>query len=153
TGTVTNNGTIELEPTSNYVYLVFHGNVTLAGTGRMLIDPKSSDGYYAIAYPDTGSTVSNAAGHTVHSVGLGYFGAYFYGTVVNQGVLEVDGPGHFLEMYPGSLRNQGVLKATDGGSLVLASSGGTFILDNTGGQVLVDASTLYSADGNTVKGG
>jgi hypothetical protein len=154
TGTLTNNGVITLTPTtSSDAILQFQGSPVLGGTGQMLFGPEVN-GNYVITYATSGSTVTNAAGHTIKSVGAGYFGAYYEGTVINQGIVEADGQGNRLDTYPGLFTNQGTLQATNGASLVLSqgSSGGPFTFDNTAGQVVVNSGTLFT-NNNTVKGG
>jgi hypothetical protein len=154
-GTVTDNGTIKLTPTdAGNVIVQFSGNVALAGSGELLMDARSPNGSYIITYATAGSTVTNAAGHTIRSVGDGYFGAFEEGTVVNHGLMEVDGAGNFLLSYPTLLTNDGTIKASGGGSFALAtdSNGYQPLLDNSGGQIVVDGGTLYEERG-TIKGG
>jgi hypothetical protein len=73
-GTVTNNGTIELNPTGGTVTLSWSGGLTLAGVGRVLLDA-SSGGFHSYFQAADSSTLTIAAGQTVLAEGndlLGY---------------------------------------------------------------------------------
>ena len=146
-GTITDNGTIELMPTSHgYVLVPFSGNVTLTGTGQMLFDPEVNN-YIALAYPTSGSTVTNAAGFTIKSVGNGYFGDYQEGTVVNQGTLEADGGG--LTVNSASTTNDGTWEAINNGAIEVGPNTG---LNNSSGLITADStSTVYNF--GTIQGG
>jgi hypothetical protein len=140
-GTITNDGTIELSPTSDggNANLIFSGAVTLAGTGQLLLDPQVS-GFSVFAYPSAGSTVTIAAGQTVSNVGAGnHFGINGAGTVINQGIVETNGATHSLTMEPSLITNTGTLLAAGGAALVVAS---TTSLDNQGTVVVEFPSTV-----------
>jgi hypothetical protein len=148
TSAVTDNGTIELQPNaSGSVVVPFRGNVTLAGTGEMLMDP-GVGGNYVVAYATAGSTVTNAAGHTVRSIGSGYFGASQNGTVVNQGLLVADGGG--LTVNPAAFTNSGTAEAIHGGGFEV---GGGTSADNSAGSMTADGSSSALYNFGTITGG
>ncbi|HLN31276.1 MAG TPA: DUF4214 domain-containing protein [Gemmataceae bacterium] len=145
TGSITNDGTIELSPTNDGedANLIFSGDVILAGTGQLLLDPQVGS-FDAYAYPSAGSTVTIAAGQTVSSVGVGnYFGINDAGTVIDQGVVEATGAGNALNMEPSLITNTGTLEATGGAELIVAPDTS---LDNQG-TVVVESDSAVSAIG------
>ena len=66
--------------------------------------------------PPVGSTVTNAAGHTIHCLGPSYFGGYGDGTVINQGLLEADGADN-LYVNSAAFTNTGTCEAINKGDI------------------------------------
>ena len=145
-GTITNNGTIELLPNANgNVIMPFSGKVTLAGTGIMQFDQEVS-GNYVITYATSGSTVTNAAGHTIHCLGPGYFGGYGDGTVINQGLLEADGADN-LYVNSAAFTNTGTCEAINKGDISIFAS-----TNNSNGLITSDGSSTIGIFGTTTGG-
>ncbi|HEV3084487.1 MAG TPA: hypothetical protein VGY66_32290, partial [Gemmataceae bacterium] len=145
TGTITNDGIIELSPNDGENgFLYFRGAVTLAGTGQMLLDPQVGRVYGYPVY----STLTIAAGQTVSSFGAGnYLGFAGVGTVINQGVVEASGAGSSLYMNPSLITNTGTLEAVGGAQLGFLS---TTPLDNQG-TVIAGSGSTVSATGDYVQ--
>jgi RHS repeat-associated protein len=142
TGTLTDNGTTELQPTSSSgVVLAFSGNVTLTGTGTMQFDAEKSGYIVFVQAASSGSTLTNATGHTIDSVGAGYVGVADQGTVVNDGIMEAVGSGNYLDVKAALFTNDATWQASNGAQ-VIVGTGAT--VDNTNGQISADQATFYN---------
>jgi RHS repeat-associated protein len=147
-GTLTNNGAITLTPTAlNDAVVQFNGNVTIAGSAQLIMGPEVN-GNYVIAYPTSGSTVTNAAGHMIKSMGAGYLG-HGPGTVVNQGTLVADGSGAGITIDSTSATNSGTWSALNKGAIGVDKS---ITVNNTGGVIEADGASVFY-NGGTVSGG
>jgi hypothetical protein len=157
-GTVTNNGKIELEPTTANVTLLDTGTLTFAGTGQLQADAGGkiqggSGSYYSLFELAGGQMVTNAVGHTIHATGggtLAFTWAAFQGagTFLNQGLMTADDSGDIGFDFGVAATNSGTWKATAGGAIGV---GHYTAVDNTAGQVMVDGGVLGN-DGS-IRGG
>jgi hypothetical protein len=145
--TITVNGILELLPHDNArAGIYIEGNVTLNGTGELLMDQPSPNGHYAFVGPfDASSTLTIAAGQTVIGNGFCYLGYKDQGTVINQGTviaLNAHGsstPGGF-NLDATSYSNSGTITAGIGASLTLDFAG--VQVNNTGGVFQINGATF-----------
>ena len=150
-GTLANNGTIELYPKTYYAALTFSGDVTLAGNGQLVMHPSGSSSFGA--YLSFSGTLTNGPGHTIR--GAGRFENSMAGTLVNQGTILAEN---------GSLTINGPVAQISGNTL----EGGTWIvfanstLDISGAKITINQamitlsgirSTFSNIDGLTTNAG
>jgi hypothetical protein len=148
-GSITNNGTIELTPTSSgSATLQFSGNVTLGGAGQLLMDTPVGNNF-AYLKPLSSAVLTNAAPHTIGGTGfLGYNGA---GTVANQGtLLATSGAYPGLALAGAAYTNTGTISVGNGDLLILNYPAN---LNNTGGQLQVNGGNFYAFNGTVTSGG
>jgi hypothetical protein len=137
TGAVSNDGTIELDPSATTANLQFSGNVTAGGAGQWWLNP-TGQGQARVSLTG-GSTVILQAGQTVH--GRGEFGSNGQGTIVNHGVINADVSGAMLALDGALVTNSGTLEATNGGTLSLGPST-SFSIDDPGTLVISPTATV-----------
>ncbi len=147
-GTITNNGTINLQSTVNNTELVIAGSTTLSGSGIVTM----SNGPNNII--TGGGTFTN--GETIQ--GAGTIGAGNL-TFINNGTVDATQPSILLINPNGGTTNTGILEATAGGTLELtgstvANTGG--LIEATGGTVLLNnvsitGGTLTSSSGGVIQ--
>jgi Bacterial Ig-like domain (group 3)/SdrD B-like domain len=138
-GTITDNGLIELMPSSsNGLLMYFSYAVTFDGGGVLQFDPVAN-GHYAIVssigHAGNSDTLTVSAGQTVKSIGYGYLGYNLGGSLINEGLIEADGGG--LVLQSSSVANMGTCQAINGGTLYVTTG-----LDNSQGAIDVDSSSL-----------
>jgi hypothetical protein len=163
-GTVTDNGTTELRPDGNgNAELAFSGNVNLGGTGKLLLDPNSSSGTSAIAFPTAGSTVTNLAGHSITCVGGANgspcLGAFNEGTVVNQGTIvginsAVNSGFQGICLNGAAYTNSGAINVGFGAGVGINNPGAPLTNTNTGVIDVHDGSAFFNSGiitGGTLK--
>jgi hypothetical protein len=131
-GTITNNGTIQLNSAGNFTELrILSPSATLTGTGTVTLSDNVNN-----------FIVGNAGGEqfTNHQTIVGPGGNIGDGnlTITNQGTINAthSGGGNSITIQPGAggFTNTGTLEATGGGSMILTgSNGGAFT--NTGGTI------------------
>jgi hypothetical protein len=120
--TLTNNGTISLNPLANTgtsVNLFWSAGLTLAGTGAVVMNPAA--GASSTIQSADFSTLTIAAHQTVLCQGAGSLGVNGAGTVVNQGVVEAGGVGSNLVLDPGFTSNTGTVQVQPGDKLTIQS--------------------------------
>src|SRR5262249_38372313 len=93
TGTITNNGLIELTASrGNALLNYYRRTATLTGTGPLQTDPAVNGHAVTVHYAGNSATLTNAAGHTIDCLGSGTISAaQTDSAVVNKGVLKADG--------------------------------------------------------------
>lgn len=158
TNTVTNNGTFTFNATGAYAGsqaqvadLRYNGNVTIAGTGTILLTDSSNNRLFS----DQASRLTLGAGQTLQGAGrLLETGS----GLTNQGLINATGTSFALSLtVAGSDRvaNTGTVQASNGGTLQLGGEGtnnGTF--NNAGGVVqALTGSTVRLESGVNVTGG
>ncbi|MFL6596015.1 MAG: hypothetical protein ACJ8HQ_11280, partial [Chthoniobacterales bacterium] len=139
-GRLTNNGVITLRPTgTGWNGLAFvndaSGTVTVDGTGSIRLESgQLTDPGFAEITVDR-ATLRNGSSHLIH--GYGPVDFRYTGTLINDGTIRGDVPGHSLYMTElgSALKNNGVIEAVNGGIVSVEGA-----LDQTGGGVI-------SADG------
>ena len=131
TNTLTNNGAITVGPgnVNNSVGFVLRGDVTLGGTGTVMlngVNARVSDESSAFT-----RVLTNAAGHTFN--GFGQLGVNQI-NIVNAGLVIGDAAGKQLQIDAAtSFANTGTIRASGGGLVRLGN--GLNVLDNTGGTI------------------
>ncbi|MGB8543007.1 MAG: hypothetical protein WCD49_15360 [Candidatus Acidiferrales bacterium] len=149
-GTITNNGTINLNSTANNTELVTSGgNVTLTGGGAIIMSAGNTNNM--ILAGAAGQMLTNV-NNTISGTGqIGNGGGLLF---VNDAGGTVDASGGTLTIAPynnttGSTTNQGLLEATAGGTLLLENT-----VTNTGGTILATGSgALVNLSNVSITGG
>jgi hypothetical protein len=148
-GTITNNGTINLQSTANNTELVTGGNVTLTGGGTVTMSAGNANNM--ILAGAAGQMLTNVNNTISGSGQIGNGGGLLF---VNDAGGIVDASGGTLTIAPynnttGSTTNQGLLEATAGGTLQLENT-----VTNTGGTILATGSgALVDLNGVSITGG
>ena len=146
-GTITNNGTMALASTGLLADLVISGDVTLTGSGALLMGNHINNRIRGGA----ASRLINAAGHTIQ--GSGQIGVDQI-AITNAGLIEAN-QSTALGIGPNAsgMINTGTLRASSGAALVLSgSNGGTF--NNAGGTIeALTGSFVRLIDGAVIIGG
>jgi fibronectin-binding autotransporter adhesin len=147
-GTITNNGTINLQSTGNNTELVIAGSTTLSGTGIVMMSNNSANIFTGGGTFTNGETIEGAG-----TIGNGNL------TFVNNGTVNATQPSILLINPNGGTTNGGTLEATAGGTLELtgstvANTGG--LIEATGGTVLLNnvsitGGTLTSSSGGVIE--
>ncbi len=152
-GTLTNNGYFALAggnyDTKQISGFTLPGNVTLQGTGEVVLLYGSSSNYSQIIPADASAsplpTLTNAAGHTIAGGGSITVNVNNQGLInANNGSLTLAGPAN---------KNSGKMEATSQGELILRDDTAQVTLDNTGGTITTDATGRIDLINVTVKGG
>ncbi len=140
-GTITNNGTINLISTSYGSELSLGANTTLKGTGAVVLDGSSN--YISGA---SGTVLTNDS--TVK--GAGNIGNQVL-KLVNNGTINANSSGGTLVLQPGAAStNTKTMEATGGGTLEFAGGSWT----NTGGTITAGTgSTVLLVSGVSITGG
>ncbi len=146
-GTITDDGNIDINATSNGTNVRIFGPVTLAGTGFLTLSNVASSLNTVSANNGT-DTLTIAAGITVQ--GAGTFGNGSMG-IANAGTIDANVT-NALDVQPNAsigLTNTGTMEATSGGTLQLIGAG----FNNAGG--LIDAATgsTVTLDSASIAGG
>ncbi len=120
-GTVTNNGTLDLNSAGNTTTVQVAGNVTLAGTGATTLGNSLQNRIVATGAGD--HQLTNGAGHTIQ--GSGSIGGGSAMTIVNQGTITANQVNALnIQVAAGqTVQNQlgGLMQATGGRTLDLNS--------------------------------
>lgn len=147
-GTITNNGEINLGLADLSTELRLLGQVTLAGSGEMVLTSYTAD---IRSYGSEGHLI-NEAGHTIS--GWGNIGHFEPMRLTNRGIIVADSDGAHLNVMAaiGSV-NEGTMTAQNGGILEM----GVCNFDNTGGviQALEGSEVMIMSDdpANILHGG
>lgn len=138
-GTITNNGTMSLASNGLAADFVVSGDVTLAGSGVVSMGDNLGNRIRGGA----GSTLTNAAGHTIQGagqIGLGAIG------LTNQGLIVANQPSGIAIQTSSAIVNSGTLQANSGSALTLASA------VNNSGSILANGGTVNANAGFTGTG-
>ena len=146
-GTILNEGTLEVASTGSSTVLYAYGDVTLEGSGDLLI---GDDAHNSVRGAVNTDRLTNGPAHTIH-------GAYYLGynlmLLGNHGLIDADRPGLTLVIDPtdsGVCYNDATMQASGGGILQLTTGS----WDNTGGVIqALDASTVQITGSACVSGG
>lgn len=155
-GTITNNGTITIEPTTSSAtdVEVQGGGAALAGAGTLTLTGAVNPGINGVAGTPT---LTNGASHTIN--GHGRVGQNTIG-IVNQGTIAATESGQSLVVDPddgadvdaagADLDNFGTLRANAGATLELLS--GTY---RNRGLIVADGANavIFHRNGSVIKGG
>ncbi len=147
-GNINNTGTITLDSTSTYTYMNIGANLTLSGTGTVVMGGTAQ--YNIIEATATGNTLTNTSTIT----GQGTIGNSTGLIVANTtGTINANLSGQNLTLSQAEAStNGGTMEATNGGNLVLSGQyGGTWT--NTGTISAATGSNVYLENGVTVTGG
>jgi fibronectin-binding autotransporter adhesin len=149
-GTITNNGTINLQSSGNNTELVIAGNTTLSGTGTVTMS-NSADNIIL-----GGGTLTNS--ETIQ--GAGDIGDASL-TLINNGTIDANQSAALTINPNGGTTNTKTMEATAGGTLVLATyavnnAGGTVLATGTGStvelnSVSITGGTLTSSSGGVIE--
>jgi hypothetical protein len=147
TGTITNNGQIQENSGGNNTDIILTGNVTLNGTGALVM---SSNGDNFI-YGSSGTyTLTNAS--TIEGAGNLGDGQM---SLVNSGTINANVSNNLNIAVSGTVNNTGTFEATGGGSLVVTAPTGGFLnytsSNNTltGGTYIANGGNIYLPLGTT----
>ncbi len=140
-GTITNNGTINLQSGGNNTNLNLTANTTLAGTGTVVLGgggPNFINGTSGVVLTNN-STITGGAGSSNANIGYNLLG------LVNNGTINANVSGTNLYVQPLSTStsvNTKTLEATSGGTLVMYGGAWT----NTGGTISAAAGSAVVLD-------
>ena len=135
-GTITNNGTMTLASTGLAADFVLNGDVTLTGSGAVTLSDSAGNRIYGGA----GTSLTNAAGHTIR--GSGQIGTGLNG-LTNQGVILADQSVGLAINTSSAIVNSGTLQANSGSALTLFDS------VNNSGTILANGGTVNANAGFT----
>lgn len=138
-----NGDTLTLNSAGATTDLRIVGNTTVSGPGQIVSSNTQANRFYG----DAGTTLTNAAGHTIR--GSMALGANLM-DLVNNGTIEASGnQGMTIDPGAGGVDNNAMIRALPGSSLTL--TGGTF--DNQTGVIDARDQSSVSIVGATVVGG
>ncbi len=145
-GTIINQGTIELTSLGNGVNLYMNGDVTLSGTGEVVLGPSGPNALRGATATDR---LTNAANHTIR--GSRELGKNLM-TLTNEGTIDADNPAYplIINTTDGETNyNTGIMQGSSGGTLQVTSGA----YDNTGGLIRALAGSIASLRSASVRGG
>lgn len=143
-GTMTNDGTITVNPTAANASTYIRSAVseTVAGTGAIVLNanPANLDSAY-IFYNGGGEILTNGAAHTIRGTGRIYVG------LVNEGTVAADASGRTLELVGVAKTNKAEMVAKSGGTLQLTGvnfnqSSGAVLRSEVGSAIAIINSNL-----------
>ncbi|MEX2316782.1 MAG: hypothetical protein WD669_06500 [Pirellulales bacterium] len=153
--TFTNNGTVTLQATIGTLgaaTLSFASNVTIGGTGEIVLTPELPFLINRILVP-TGMTATQAAGHTIRGEGI-ISGFGNVGTLINNGRIEGTSPTQNIEIN-GTLGGSGLLKNvqinathTPGESTAIVPLEGAYTINNFGTKLIMEIGGLAPGTGH-----
>ncbi len=143
--TLTNDGTITVnyQPIAWPTDLMFDGDVTLEGTGAVVLNAISGNGHAQVNTGD-GFTLTHAAGHTIRGVGQ------INASIINDGTINADRSDRELELTTRDKTNNATMMASDGGILWIE---GVTVAQGPGGRIIADAGTVRLNNGAAIVGG
>jgi fibronectin-binding autotransporter adhesin len=153
-GTITNNGNIQVNAAANNTILGLNANTTLTGGGTLTL--AQSAGGAPIIQQESGNLTLENVNNTIQGAGtIGNGGLTLLNDVGGKVTANASGQTLFLD-GSGGVTNQGLLKATGGGTFELLSTtvnnaGGNITAD--GGTVLVNNAVINGGTLNSVNGG
>jgi hypothetical protein len=138
-GTITNNGTINLQSTANNTELVIAGSTNLSGTGSVTMSNNTAN------IITGGGTLTN--NETVQ--GAGDIGNASL-TLINNGTIDANQSNALTVNPNGGTTNTKTMEATAGGTLHLLN----YTINNTGGSILATGTgSVVSLDGVSISNG
>jgi hypothetical protein len=138
-GTITNNGTINLQSSGNNTELVIAGNTTLSGTGTVTMSNEANNIFTGGGTFTNGETIQGAG--TIGNSDL---------TLVNNGTIDADQTTALTINANGGTTNTKTMEATAGGTLHLLD----YTINNTGGTILATGTnSVVTLDAVTISGG
>src|SRR5580658_2933577 len=139
-GTITNNGTINLESTGNNTELELAASTTLTGTGSVVLGSGGPNFIGGTGTLTIDQTISGAG-----NVGEGQI------TLLNNSTVEANVNGGTLILQPGAAStNKGTLEATNGGTLEIYGSSWT---QSGSGNITAASGTVVLTAGTSISGG
>jgi hypothetical protein len=143
-GNISNAGTITLDSTANYTDLVLDANVTLSGSGTLVLG--SATPYNTIQASSAFYTLTNQS--TIE--GQGQIGVGTELGLSNSGTINANVSGGTLNLNSNEAdTNTGTLEATNGGTLELSGQSWT----NTGGNITAGTGSSVVLYGANITGG
>ncbi len=112
-GTIVNNGTIQLNSSSNSTDLIMNGNVALNGAGKVNMSNNGNNLIYGAAGTDVLTVATTQTIQGSGNVGDNQM------TLVNNGTIDGDQSDYLYIQASGGTTNTGTLEATNGGFLSL----------------------------------
>jgi hypothetical protein len=154
-GTITNNGTINMQSSGSGTWIQVNGNVTLSGTGMINMSNNSSNLIFAEGGP---ATLTN--NQTIQ--GAGGIGNGTALTLINNGTIDATQTTALVINSSAPITNAGTMEATAGGTLQLngtitntgalieaSGAGSTIVLANTS----ITGGTLTTGSGGVIQSG
>jgi len=144
-GTITNNGSLQLNSSGSGTILDVNGAVTLKGTGTLSMSNNANNALMGYGQSNGASLTSQ-----ITIDGAGSISAPGGGSFLNQAVVDANQTNPLLiNVGNGSIVNTGTLEATNGATLELEN--GT--ITNTGGTIHADPGSIVSLYTATISGG
>ena len=165
-GTITDNGTLNLSSGGDNTEVQLSGNVTLAGTGKLIMTNNGANRVYA-------PSGTNALINGITIQGAGQIGLAFTG-IVNNGTINANGSaGIALDTNSTGLTNNGTLQTGAGDTMHVFGgpfsnfagttlTGGSYVsagtleideIGSTGGEIVTDAANITLNGGTFVDSG
>jgi fibronectin-binding autotransporter adhesin len=144
-GTITNNGVIQLNDTGSGSLMFLTGNLTLNGTGTVTL-VQTGGGIAQIIEQNGATILTNSSTSTIQ--GVGRVGDSDM-KLVNNGTVSANVSGGTLEILgTGGTTNTGLLEGTGGGTLQIDNT-----VTNATGNITADGGTVTLANGAVINGG
>ncbi len=144
TGTITDNGTISVLSAGTSTDIIINGNVTLGGTGAVVLGDNINNRIFGIA---STHRLTHAAGHTIR--GAGQIGADFM-NFTNQGVIVADASNALTVNPTSDFTTTGTVRVESGRTLAMGS-GDVFTqtagLTTVNGNLTLDGANMIVAGG------
>ena len=140
---VINDGTVIVNPnhSGSQMYLLFTGDVSVGGTGSIVLNHGNSDW---AQLNTSGGTLTQLAGHTISGRGL------LNALLNNQGMVQADVAADTLYVRTNAKSNSGTFRAINGGILQIA---GVNVAQTSAGHIVADGGAVSLQDGASVTGG
>ena len=145
-GTITNNGTIEIHTDWLTSYLWVNGEVSLGGSGELVIDPATANYIRGVT---SYSHLTNEADHTIRGSRRICDDNMIF---TNHGMVDADNPAFALEVNPtdgGDCANDGVMQSSNGATLWISTGS----WDNANGVIQALDGSVTQIAGAAVSGG
>jgi len=150
-GTITDNGSLQIDSTGSGTYLDVVGAVTLKGTGALNMSNNANNFIMGYAQASPGASLTSqipiqGAGNIGFTGGIGAGNSF-----TNQATINANQPANpfLINAGSGTVSNMGTVEATNGATLQLWNGA----ITNTGGIIHADPGSVVSLYNITISGG
>jgi hypothetical protein len=147
TGTLTNNGTIQVDTNAGAANLNFVSSVTVAGTGTIFL---YDDNPYPTLNTSSGATVTLSSGQTLDGKGI------VNASLVNNGIVNANNYGNSLTLQTNTMTNDKVFEATGNGTLnisgITVAQGPNGVIESDGSAVNITNADISGGTFQTPSG-
>ncbi len=146
-GNLHNDATLTVNPFggASATHISFLSNLTLSGSGEIVLNAVGGNLSRAYLYYDSSSNVvTQAAGHTIRGKGN------IYTRINNLGLISADQNGETLQLFSYAKTNSGTIQAVNGGVLTIS---GIILTQESTGQIVANNGTVQLTGSGTIDGG